>query len=193
MDDRADSDITAILLRARAAQSSDGPELTNRLLEAVYDELRRAAERCLRGERPDHTLQPTELVHEAYLKLIDQTKTAWQDRAHFIAVAARAMRQILIDHARGRLAQKRGGGAQRVTLDSAIAAPGSSSDQDVLALHDALEKLGDLDPRAAQVAELRIFGGLSAPDTAEVIGASERTVRNDWVFARSWLTRELTS
>jgi RNA polymerase sigma-70 factor, ECF subfamily len=161
------------------------------LMPLVYSELRKVAASHLRGQRPGHTLQTTALVNEAYLRLIDASQIKWQDRAHFFAVAAHFMRRILVDFARSRNYQKRGGGAQQISLDEALAiAPEHGAD--LLALDEALTRLQTLNERQAQVVELRYFGGLSEEETAEALKVSVRTVRRDWNFARVWLHRELT-
>ena len=161
------------------------------LMPLVYDELRKVAARHLRGQRQGHTLQTTALVNEAYLRLIDASQVQWQNRAHFFAVAAHLMRRILVDFARTRNYQKRGGGAQPVSLDEAmIVAPERGAD--LLALDEALTRLQALNSRQAQVVELRYFGGLSEEETSEALKISVRTVRRDWNFARVWLHRELT-
>lgn len=145
----------------------------------------------MRQERQDHTLRPTALVNEAYLRLLGaQTGTAWKDRAHFMATAARTMRRILVDHARKRLAQKRGGGGFKVVLDENMPAV-LPPDHDFIAIHEALERLSKLDDRRAQVIDLRYFGGLSVDETAKALGVSEKTVKNDVRFAKAWLRREL--
>ena len=160
------------------------------LTPLVYEELRRLAHRHMGGERPDHTLQTTALVNEAYLRLADQTNLRWQDRAHFFAVAARAMRQILVNYAKSYRAQKRGGGALKVDLDDvAIVSPEES--KEIVDLHEALERLAALDSRKAQVVELKYFGGLNYDEMAEVLKISPVTVRRDWEFARAWLHTEL--
>ena len=160
------------------------------LTPLVYEELRRLAHRQMGGERPDHTLQTTALVNEAYLRLADQTNLRWQDRAHFFAVAARAMRQILVNYAKSYRAQKRGGGALKVDLDDvAIVSPEES--KEIVDLHEALERLAALDSRKAQVVELKYFGGLNYDEMAEVLKISPVTVRRDWEFARAWLHTEL--
>ena len=167
----------------------DNAALTE-LTPLVYEELRRIAHRHMGGQRPDHTLQTTALVNEAYLRLADQTKPNWQSRAHFFAVAARAMRQILVSYARSNQAQKRGGGALKIELDeSAILSPEQS--KEIVDLHEALERLGTLDSRKAQVVELKFFGGLNYDEIAEVLKISAVTVRRDWEFARVWLYTEL--
>ena len=173
------------------AQWSDGDDAAlAELTPLVYEELRDLAHRHMRGERPDHTLQTTALVNEAYLRLADQTNPRWQNRAHFFAVAARAMRQILVSYARSNRAQKRGGGAFKVELDeAAIVSPEES--KAIVDLHEALERLGTLDSRKAQVVELKYFGGLNYDEMAEVLKISRVTVRRDWDFAKLWLYTEL--
>ena len=162
------------------------------LTPLVYEELRRLAHHYMEGERPDHTLQTTALVNEAYLRLADQTASNWQSRAHFFAVAARAMRQILVSYARSNRAQKRGGGVARIELDeAAILSPEQS--KEIVDLHEALERLGTLDSRKARVVELKYFGGLNYDEIAEVMKVSTVTVRRDWVFAKAWLYDELHS
>jgi RNA polymerase sigma-70 factor, ECF subfamily len=158
----------------------------------VYDELRRLAASALRHERPDHTLQPTALVHEAYLRLADEPQGRWENRAHFLAVAARAMRRILVDHARSRNARKRGSGAVRFSIEDVedpVVAQGQ--DLDLVVLDEALARLTALDPRQGRIVELRFFGGLSVEETGAVVGASPRTVKRDWQLARVWLKREM--
>jgi len=160
------------------------------LTPLVYEELRRLAHHFMEGQRPDHTLQTTALVNEAYLRLADQTNPRWQNRAHFFAVAARAMRQILVSYARSQQAQKRGGGAFQVELDEvAIVSPEQS--KEIVDLHEALERLATLDSRKAQVVELKYFGGLNYDEMAEVLKISRVTVRRDWEFAKIWLYTEL--
>src|SRR6478672_11794000 len=160
------------------------------LTPLVYEELRRIAHRHMGGQRPDHTLQTTALVNEAYLRLADQTKPNWQSRAHFFAVAARAMRQILVSYARSQRSQKRGGGAFKIELDEgAIVSPEQS--QEIIDLHEALERLGTLDSRKGQVVELKYFGGLNYDEIAEVLKISPVTMRRDWEFAKLWLYTEL--
>lgn len=161
------------------------------LTPMVYKELRNLAARYLRRERSDHTLQSTALVHEAYLRLIDQNQVQWQNRAHFFGVAAQMIRRILVDHARTRHAQKRGGNAQKLSLDEAIGLP-EQRDLDIIALDDALKLLAELDPQQSKVIELRFFGGLSIEETAEALGISPATVKREWVTARAWLLRQLT-
>lgn len=156
----------------------------------MYDELRRMARRQLRQERPDHTLQSAALVNEAYLRLAGQDPPEWQNRAHFFGVAAQMMRHILVDHARNRIAAKRGAGAPRLHLDPEIAVL-QKPDVDLVALDGALNKLAGLDPQQSRLIELRFFGGLSIEETAVVMGISRRTVDREWATARLWLKREL--
>ncbi len=160
------------------------------LFADVYGELRSLAARYLHRERKSHTLQPTALVHEAYLKLVGQTRVDWQGRAHFLAIAAHAMREILVDHARRHKAKKRGGNRHRIALDDNLAVE-SNRDVDLLALEDALAKLAKLDPRQAQMIELRFFGGLDIAEVAKVMGMSKRSVEREWTMVRAWLRREL--
>ncbi len=176
-------------LAALAAGAASGDALAvERLSSLLYDELRALAERYMRRERSNHTLQPTALVHEAYLRLIG-TGIAFQNRAHFLALAARTMRRVLLDHARRRAATKRGGGVERVTLADVAAA--DSRTLDLIAVDAALERLAQIEPRQAQVVELRFFGGLEIEEAAEVLGVSKATVKRDWRFARAWLAGEL--
>ena len=163
-----------------------------RLLDLVYDELRALAEHYLASERPDHTLQATALVHEAYLRLVDQTRVQWHNRGHFFAVAATAMRRVLINHARSHGRLKRGGDAHKLSIDEALTI-GAEPDERLLALDDALTRLADLDARKAQVVELRFFAGQTIEESAAAIGVSEATVRRDWDFAKAWLLNDLTS
>lgn len=173
------------------AHWSEGDEAAlGELTPLVYEELRRLAHHFMSGQRPDHTLQTTALVSEAYLRLADQTNPSWQNRAHFFAVAARAMRQILVNYAKSNSAQKRGGGVLKIELDEAdIASPEQSAE--IVDLHEALERLATLDARKAHVVELKYFGGLSHDEIAEVMKVSAVTVRRDWVFAKAWLHNEL--
>jgi RNA polymerase sigma factor (TIGR02999 family) len=180
-------DVTQIL-QAVSGGDKDAPAL---LMPLVYDELRRLANHYLRQERSDHTLQPTALVHEAYLKLIDQSRVDWQNRAHFFGVAAQSMRRILVDHARGHLASKRGGMQQKLALDEAVDYS-QPRDIDLLALDDALNLLGKLDERQSRVVELRFFAGLTIEETAEALGVSPATVKVDWSMAKAWLHREIS-
>ena len=178
--------VTALLLRVR-----DGdPEAMDRLFPLVYEELRRIAHHHLRDERPGHTLGTTGLVHETYLKLVDQTRTQWRDRGHFFRVASWAMRRILVDYARSYRALRRGGNAQRVPLEDDIAL--SERGETLEALDEALDRLAAVDQRLSQVVECRYFGGLTTEETAEALGVSARTVERDWIKARGWLQLELS-
>ena len=162
-----------------------------RLMPLVYSELRRLASNYLRRERAEHTLQPTALVNEAYLKLVDQRNARWQNRAHFFGIAAQLMRRILVDHARQRQAVKRGGvDQQRLSITSAEAVV-KQPEIDILALNEALDELAELDPQQSRIVELKFFGGLSIEETAEVLGISHATVERDWKLARAWLRRQL--
>jgi RNA polymerase sigma-70 factor (ECF subfamily) len=184
----AECSATTQLLRAWAG----GDEAAlDQLTPRVYDELRRIAGRFMQDERPGRTIQTTALVHEAYLKLIDVSGVEWQHRAHFFAIAAQIMRRILLDHARRRVAAKRGGAARRVNLDDAPEL-GSERAREVIALDDALTALAKIDARKARVIELRFFAGLSVEETAEVVQVSPVTVMRDWKLARAWLVAELT-
>lgn len=156
------------------------------LLPLVYGELRRVAAGYLRRENSGHTLQPTALVNEAYIRLVDQTQVHWQNRAHFLGVAAQMMRRILVDHARGRQAEKRGGEYQKLSLDENIDVSGDRS-AELVALDEALDRLAELDPQKSRIVELRFFGGLSVEETAEVIGVSAPTVKRQWRMAKAWL------
>lgn len=178
-------DVTRLLLDLQ--QGREGA--ADALVPVVYAELHDLAVHYMRGERDSHTLQPTALVHEAYMRLVDQRNASWQNRSHFFGIAAQAMRRILVDHARRKRASKREGG-ERVTLDESVAeAPQRSVD--LIALDDALLKLAALDPRQARVVELRYFGGLDIEQTAESLGISPATVKRDWTFARAFLQREM--
>lgn len=175
-------------LLARWSQGDD--TALRELTPLVYEELRRLAHRQMGGERPDHTLQTTALVNEAYLRLADQSNASWENRAHFFAVAARAMRQILVSYARSQRSQKRGGGALKIELDeTALVSPEES--KEIVDLHEALERLAALDLRKAQVVELKYFGGLNYDEMAEVLKISPVTVMRDWRFARAWLYTQL--
>jgi len=171
---------------------SDGDkQAQEHLFQIVYDELHRQAARYLRHEHPGLSLQTTELIHEAYLRLIDHQHVEWQNRLHFYALAATVMRHILVDHARSRQAAKRGGSNIRLPLDEAmVVLPGQ--DLDFVALDEALNRLAKIDPQQGQIVELRFFSGLSVDETAEVLGVSDRTVKRDWNVAKAWLRRELS-
>jgi RNA polymerase sigma factor (TIGR02999 family) len=181
-------DVTGLLLAwGRGDQSA-----ADRLVPVVYDELRRQAERAMRREGGEHTLQATALVHESYLRLVDQRRVEWRNRAHFFAIASTVMRRVLVDHARARLAAKRGGGAAPVSLAGVAAGtPDGTDEADLIALHEALEKLAALDPDQARLVELRYFGGLTIEETAEALSVSPATVKREWALARAWLRREL--
>lgn len=188
-DDTTDQAITRLLQEWSGGRS----DAVERLVPLVYRELHGLASRHLARERGAHTLQPTALVHEAYLRLSKTASPDWQDRGHFFAVAARVMRRILVDHARQRRRIKRGGAAPVVPLDDVEPAAGAAIDPlDALALDGALSRLEDLDAQQAKVVELRFFGGLTVEETAEVMGVSSGTVKRDWAVARAWLYRELT-
>ena len=171
--------------------SGGNREAPARLMPVVYEELRRLARRYLQQERPDHTLQATGLVHEAYLHLVDQTTTTWQNRAHFLGVAAQVMRRILVDHARTHRAEKRGGGWDKIAFDEALV-PLAERSIDLIALDDALKDLLALDPRQSQIVELRFFGGLTNEEIAELLNISPTTVKREWRMAKAWLRREIT-
>ena len=185
MSPNSDSGPTELL---RAWSQGDGSAL-DRLVPLVYEELHRVARRYMRQERPDHTLQATSLVNEAYLRLIDVNRLEWRDRAHFLAVAAQMMRRILVEFARNRQRQKRGGGAVHVSCDDVQELPDSK--RDLVALSDALSGLATFDARMSQVVELRFFGGLNVEETADVLNVSPETVMRDWKTAKAWLIREL--
>lgn len=191
------------LLRMQASQTNQVTRLLldwgkgdeaalNELMPLVYQELRKLASSYLRREKPGHTLQPTALIHEAYLRLVDQNSPQWESRAHFYAVAARLMRQILVDHARARIAAKRGGaGGQKIPLDEAPAIPTINNAAELLALDEALRKLASFDERKCRVIEMRSFAGMSVEETALALGISEPTVKRETRLAQSWLKREL--
>jgi len=179
---RSPEPVTRLLL-----EWSDGDERArDEMLPLVYNELRRLAASYLRRERPGHTLQPTELVHDAYLRLIDQRQVNWKNRAQFIGLAAVMMRRILVNHARERATDKRGGDVQKVPL-SDVAAAGAPQDVDVIALHSALDQLETIDQRKSRIVELKFFGGLTTNEIAEVLHISPATIERDWSFARAWL------
>ena len=179
-------EITRLLARVRTGDQQANAQLA----PLIYDELRRTAAYYMRAERPDHTLQATALVHETYLKLVGQD-IDWQSRAHFFAVAAQVMRRVLVDYARATKADKRAGKLVRIPLESALVYAEEQSGE-LIALDEALERLGQWDPRQSRIVELRFFAGLSVEETAEVLGISMRTVKRDWSMARAWLYSELT-
>ena len=160
------------------------------LMPLVYDELHRIAHRYIAQQAPGHTLQTTALLHEAYLRMAGQEEKQWENRAHFFGVAAQAMRHILVDYARGQLREKRGGGAQRISLDDGLAI-GTEQSGEIIALHDALTELAKLDERQSKIVELRFFGGLSEPEIAAILQVSQRTVSSNWRLARAWLLQQL--
>jgi RNA polymerase sigma factor (TIGR02999 family) len=188
LDETSPNEITEQLI----AWSHGDEAALGRLIPAVYQELRRMADHYLRGEDSGHSLQPTALVHEAYLRLIDQTKVEWHNRAQFFGVAAQMMRRILIDHAKAKHRVKRGGTAVRIELDENANFTKERA-AELLALDDALQTLAGLDQRKSQIVELRYFGGLTVEETAQVLGVSDKTVMRDWSLAKAWLYRELTS
>ncbi|MFY9558772.1 MAG: sigma-70 family RNA polymerase sigma factor [Terriglobales bacterium] len=165
-------------------------EAREALMPLVYDELRRLAASCLRRERPDHTLQPTALVNEAYLRLVEEKNVNWQSRSHFFGVSAKLMRRILVDHARAHLAEKRGSGIPKVGLTEAIAMS-KERPAELLALDESLTRLAELDPQQALIVELRIFAGLTVEEAARLLNISPATVKRDWSVAKAWLLREV--
>ncbi len=182
-------DITQMLV-----ELTDGnQDVVNEILPHIYSELRRLAGSYLRRERSDHTLQPTALVHEAYMKLIDQRNVKWQNRAHFFGIAAQVMRRILMDHARKHLANKRGGDADILPLEEEILVVSHDKSAELIALDEALEQLATFDPQKARIVELRYFGGLSIEETAEVLGVSVPTINRHWKTAKAWLYSELSN
>ena len=190
MTENEPKDVTQLLIRL-----TDGnTQVLDDLLPLIYGELRQLANRYLRRERSDHTLQPTALVHEAYLKLVDQKNVKWQNRAHFFGVAANMMRRILVDHARKHTADKRGGVAEKLPLEEEILLVSSDEkSMELLALDEALENLAKIDEQKSRIVELRYFGGLSVEETAEVLGVSPITVKRQWRMAKAWLYGQISS
>jgi RNA polymerase sigma-70 factor (ECF subfamily) len=186
LSDASSHEVTALLLAWR----SGDPDAHERLFERVHTELHRIASRFMAGERPGHTLQPTALVNEAYLRLIEIEHVTWQDRAHFFAMAARVMRRILVDNARARQFQKRGGGAEKISLEEAMTVSAASG-RELVALDDALAALAARDERKSRIVELKFFGGLNIDETAAVVGVSPDTVKRDLKMAKVWLLREI--
>ncbi len=184
--DQTRADVTRLLV----LWTGGNQQAMEDLLPLVYDELRKLARRYLQRERPGHTLQSTALVHEAYLRMIDQHDVSWQGRAHFFGIAAQMMRRILVDHARGRDAAKRGAGACKLTLDEDLLAP-AERDINLVALDQALDTLAKLDSQQGRIVELRFFAGLSIEETAEVLKISPATVKRDWAMAKAFLSRQL--
>ena len=180
-------DVTNLLIQL----SQGNKQVTDEIFPLIYDELKRIAGGYLKNEREEHTLQPTALVHEAYLKLIDQTRVSWQNRAHFLGVAAQVMRRILVDHARHRGAEKRFGRLDKLQLNENIDKV-VEMDSELVALDDALKSLAKVDPALAKLVELRFFGALTFEETAEVMGISPRTAKRHWQLARAWLYRNLS-
>jgi len=172
--------------------SSGDAEVMNELLPLIYDELHKRAAAYLRRERPNHTLQATALVHEAYLKLIDQREGNWSSRDHFFAIAAQAMRRILVDHARSQHRQKRGGSNEDLPLEDALLASADERNVDLIALDEAMKRLAKFDPQQERIVELRYFGGLSLDEAANALGISRATAARDWQVAKAWLHREMT-
>jgi len=185
--DSSNNQITELLVRWRGGDQ----QALDSLFPLVYSELRQIAHHYLQRERSDHTLQSTALVHEAYVRLVGHNVPQWQDRAHFFGVAARVMRQVLVEYARNHQAAKRGGGASKVTLEEGLQAP-QPMNLDVIMLDDALKNLANLDPQQSRIVELRFFAGLSIEDTSEVLGISPATVSREWTTARAWLHREIS-
>lgn len=179
-------DVTQILAQFRMGQT----DALDRLLPLIYVELRRIAARQMRLERPGHTLQPTALVHEAFLRLVDQNRSDWRDRAHFFAFTAHLMRRLLVDYSRRRRAGKR---AVPIVFNENLCANGPDQTEQILAVDEVLRRLAGLDPRQARVVEMRYFGGLSVQETAEALGVSERTVKLDWAMAKGWMQAQLSS
>jgi RNA polymerase sigma-70 factor, ECF subfamily len=171
--------------------SAGNTRVLDNLMPLVYEELRRQASRYLRKERADHTLQTTALIHEAYLRLVDQRNVEWQNRAHFFAIASTAMRRILVDYAKTRHREKRGGAAENLPLEEALQISSKEKSIDLVALDEALTRLAEFDERQARIVELRYFSGLDNDETATVLGVSNATVRRDWNFAKAWLRQEI--
>lgn len=190
MNPETDPPSTHRVTRLLSAWREGDEAASEALMAAVYEELRRIARSYLHRERDGHTLQPTALVHEAYLQLVDDTQIQWHNRAHFYGIAARIMRRILVDHARAHAAAKRGGDAEKLPLD-AVGEIAASGGVDYLELDDALQRLAQVGPRLSEIVELKFFGGLTAREIGEFLQVSERTVLGDWKFARSWLKREM--
>ena len=187
MSEQAPNEITRMLI-----ELTDGNrDVVDQILPHIYDELKRLASSYLRRERSDHTLQPTALVHEAYMKLIDQKRVHWQNRAHFFGIAAQVMRRILLDHARKHQAGKRGGEVEKLPIEEEILVVSHDKSAELIALDDALQELAKLDEQKAKVVELRYFGGLSIEETAEVMGVSVPTINRQWRMAKAWLYSQI--
>ncbi len=185
--DSSPSEVTQLLI----AWSNGDQAARERLISVVYEELHRLARRYMRNESPAHTLQTSALVNEAFIRLVDQRNVHWQNRSHFFGIAAQMMRRILVDYARSRNYAKRGGGARKLSLDEGLIVSPERSEE-VVAVHEALERLAKIDPRQAQIVELKFFGGLSNEETAEVLTVSPGTVARDWTMAKAWLRREIS-
>ncbi len=183
---------TAGITQLLIAWGDGHPEALDQLVPLIYDDLRRLAARFMLRETPGHSLQPTALVHEAYVRLIDQERVRWRNRAHFFGVAASMMRRILVDHARARRAEKRGGDGERITLVADEVAAPEQNGIDVLDLHESLERLAAFDPQQSRIVELRYFGGLTIDEAAEVVGVSQATVVREWTIAKAWLRADLS-
>ena len=188
MNPSSSTDITELLV----AWTNGNQAARDRLMGVVYDELHRLAHRYMRRESPGHTLQTSALLNEAFVRLVDQKNVQWQNRAHFFAIAAQMMRRILVDYARSRNYAKRGGGARAMSLDEALIVS-DARNEEVVNVHEALERLTEFDARKGQIVELRFFGGLSIEETAEVLGVSPGTVMRDWTLAKAWLRRDMTN
>ena len=189
MNQQAQSEITQMLI-----ELTDGnQDVVDQILPHIYDELKRLASSYLRRERVNHTLQPTALVHEAYMKLIDQKRVHWQNRAHFFGIAAQVMRRILMDHARKHQADKRGGEAEKLPIEEDILIVSHDKSAELVALDDALQDLAAIDEQKAKIVELRYFGGLSIEETAEVMGVSVPTINRQWRMAKAWLYSQITA
>ena len=186
--EEAPGDVTVLLRKVRLGQTDAADDL----IRVVYQELRRIAGAYMRDERPSHTLQPTALVNEAWLRLVDQTQVDWRDRAHFFGVAAQMMRRVLVDHARAHLTSKRGGGAEVLNLDWIEIEASPWKLEEILAVHEALSRLSQFDPQQAQIVEMHYFAGMTVKETAEALGVSPRTVDREWAMASAWLRRELS-
>jgi RNA polymerase sigma factor (TIGR02999 family) len=188
MDPTPRNDVTELLV----AWSSGNQAARDQLMSAVYEELHRLARRYMRREAPGHTLQTSALLNEAFLRLVDQKNVHWQNRAHFYGIAAQMMRRILVDYARSRNYEKRGGGTRALSLDESLIVS-DARNREVVNVHEALGRLTEFDSRKGQIVELRFFGGLSIEETAEVLGVSPGTVMRDWTLAKAWLRREMSS
>ena len=186
--DYESEDVTRLLIQ----WSGGDRKALDLLMPLIYDELRAIAQRQFRRERPDHTLQPTALVNEVYLRLVGQKGISWQNRAHFFGIAARIMRQVLVDRARARNASKRGSGRYKLDMSAISDLPADTRNPDILALDQALEQLESFDPAQCRIVEYKFFGGLSIEEAAEVLGVSTATVKREWALAKAWLFRELT-